>query len=36
MARADARWAQPGRTQHTAWAPEGEDFNDVLMRAAYG
>ncbi|MCK7611980.1 CHC2 zinc finger domain-containing protein [Roseibium sp. CAU 1639] len=36
MARADARWARPGRRQHTAWAPEGEDFNDILMGAALG
>jgi hypothetical protein len=36
MARADARWARPGRRQHTAWAPQGEDFNDILMGAAFG
>lgn len=36
MARSNARWEMPGRTQHTAWAPEGEDFNDILMGAAFG
>lgn len=34
MARANARWARPGRTQRTAWAPEGSDFNDILQGAA--
>lgn len=33
-ARAAARWAAPGRTVRTAWAPEGQDFNDVLRGAA--
>jgi hypothetical protein len=28
-ARAGARWAAPGRTVRTAWAPEGQDFNDL-------
>ncbi len=29
-ARAAARWARPGRTVRTSWAPEGLDFNDML------
>lgn len=33
LARAAARWRQPDRTIRIAWAPPGEDFNDVLRRA---
>ena len=29
--RARARWARPGRRIASAWAPEGQDFNDMLM-----
>lgn len=36
MARADARWARSGRVQRTAWAPEGQDFNDVLREELQG
>jgi len=32
-ARAGARWAAPGRTVRTAWAPEGSDFNDLWLAA---
>lgn len=35
IARAAARYARPGRTVRVAWAPEGEDFDD-LLRAARG
>lgn len=31
MERATARHAAPGRWVSTAWAPEGQDFNDVLL-----
>ena len=34
MARANARWAKPGRRQFDAWAPEGQDYNDILMGAS--
>ncbi|WP_298981533.1 CHC2 zinc finger domain-containing protein [uncultured Roseibium sp.] len=34
MLRASARWSRPGRTQRTAWAPEGVDFNDILQGAS--
>lgn len=27
--RARARWARPGLTDRSAWAPEGKDFNDI-------
>lgn len=33
MERACARHAAPGRTVRVAWAPPGQDFNDVLMEA---
>ncbi|MEO1110491.1 MAG: CHC2 zinc finger domain-containing protein [Pseudomonadota bacterium] len=33
MQRANARWDRPGRTQRTAWAPDGMDFNNVLVGA---
>ncbi|MBG6205401.1 hypothetical protein IWQ49_000045 [Labrenzia sp. EL_126] len=33
MQRSHARWERPGRTQRTAWAPEGMDFNNVLVGA---
>ncbi|WP_051678668.1 CHC2 zinc finger domain-containing protein [Xanthobacter sp. 91] len=33
MERATARHAAPGRTVRIAWAPPGQDFNDVLMEA---
>lgn len=29
--RARARWSRPGRRLASAWAPEGQDFNDMLM-----
>lgn len=32
-ARAAARWARPGRIVRTAWAPQGADFNDILLAA---
>ncbi|WP_454919239.1 DUF7146 domain-containing protein [Xanthobacter sediminis] len=32
MARAAARHAAPGRAVRIAWAPEGCDFNDLLLR----
>lgn len=31
LARATARYAVPGRAIRTAWAPDGQDFNDVVM-----
>ncbi|MDN3719449.1 hypothetical protein QW131_10085 [Roseibium salinum] len=31
MKRAHARWDRPGRRQFDAWAPEGRDYNDLLM-----
>ncbi|MCX2722597.1 CHC2 zinc finger domain-containing protein [Roseibium salinum] len=33
MKRAHARWDRPGRRQFDAWAPEGRDYNDLLMGA---
>ena len=33
-ARAARRWAMPGRTIRTAWAPDNGDFNDVLRGRA--
>lgn len=33
LARATQRYARPGRSVRTAWAPDGRDFND-LARAA--
>jgi hypothetical protein len=34
LARAARRYAAPGRTVRVAWAPDGEDFNDELRKAA--
>lgn len=34
VARAAARYAQPGRIVRAAFAPAGQDFNDMLMEAA--
>ena len=34
MARAERRHACEGRRVRTAWAPEGRDFNDLLMASA--
>ncbi len=31
LRRAAARWAGAGRTIRIAWAPDGRDFNDVLL-----
>lgn len=31
--RAQARWQQPGRTFQSVWAPDGMDFNDIIMEA---
>ncbi|MEP0233442.1 CHC2 zinc finger domain-containing protein [Roseibium sp.] len=34
MARSKARWARPGLTDCTVFAPEGQDFNDILAGAS--
>jgi hypothetical protein len=34
LARSARRYAAPGRSVRVAWAPDGEDFNDELRRAA--
>lgn len=32
-ARSKTRWARQGRRDATAWAPDGKDFNDILVGA---
>ncbi len=34
LARASVRYGRPGRAVRAAWAPAGQDFNDVLREAA--